>query len=114
MPTKAQTLCYRPGCNGFVDNDVCSVCGPRKQRRRPDKRGSAHSRGYGNTWRKLRIMVLNEQPLCEDCLGRGIVEPATDVDHITPKVQGGRNIRSNLQALCHSCHSRKTVSQQHG
>jgi 5-methylcytosine-specific restriction protein A len=54
-------------------------------------------------------MVLRAQPACVVCGA-----PATDVDHITPKRLGGRDDMANLQALCHSCHTRKTMRERRG
>jgi len=65
---------------------------------------------YTQRWRNLRALVLKEEPLCRDCAGIRTVEPATDVDHITPH-RGDLALfwnRDNLAALCHACHSRKT------
>ena len=36
---------------------------------------------------------------------------ATEVDHIVPKSAGGTDAMDNLQALCKSCHSRKTAKE---
>lgn len=61
-----------------------------------------------------REQQLQRQPLCEECLKNDIVEPATDVDHIEP-FNGREELFTdlrNLRSLCHSCHSRKTASQQ--
>ena len=66
-------------------------------------RVSPSKRGYGHQWQKLRAMVLARSPLCVRCQ-----EPATDVDHITPKSLGGLDNLDNLQTLCHKCHARKT------
>lgn len=63
---------------------------------------------------KLRLMVLRAEPLCRDCLGRGRTTAATDVDHIIPLRDGGTNELSNLQPLCHSCHSKITVRHDGG
>ena len=84
------------------------ILGQKPKTRRPDDRRSASARGYGRTWRELRATVLAEEPLCRHCLACGEVKPAVDVDHITPKSKGGTDHRSNLQPLCHSCHSTKT------
>jgi len=64
-----------------------------------------------SAWRKLRAAVLADEPLCRMCAARGITEPATDVDHISGDPSD--NSRSNLQPLCHSCHSIKTA-RDHG
>ena len=74
-----------------------------------DERGSAHSRGYGVAWRRLREAVLDAEPLCRWCSQRGRVTPAQEVDHILPLRDGGTNDRDNLQPLCCACHDDKTV-----
>ncbi len=51
-------------------------------------------------------------PLCANCLSKGILAPATVVDHIVPH-RGDRALfwdENNWQALCKSCHDRKTGS----
>ena len=54
-------------------------------------------------------MQLASYPLCRHCEGRGILEPAVEVDHIQRIADGGDWFDpANLQSLCHSCHSRKT------
>lgn len=76
-----------------------------------DDRPSASKRGYGAAWRRLRAVVLAEKPVCEGC-GR---ESATDVDHkIRRGEPGGTDDMANLVALCHRCHSIKTVQQDGG
>jgi 5-methylcytosine-specific restriction protein A len=74
-----------------------------------DERGSAHSRGYGVAWRRLREVVLDAEPLCRECAKRGRATPAKEVDHILPLRDGGTNDRENLQPLCCECHDDKTV-----
>jgi 5-methylcytosine-specific restriction protein A len=54
--------------------------------------------------------VLRERPVCEEC-GR---EGATDVDHVVSLERGGTHDPANLRALCHGCHSRKTVAVDGG
>lgn len=72
-------------------------------------RESSAKRGYGRTWRKLRLLQLNREPLCELCRAEGRSVPGHDVDHIVPLNDGGEHELSNLQTLCKSCHSRKTA-----
>ena len=84
------------------------------KKKHPSEEGrlSAHARGYDANWRRLRRMVLNERPLCEDCSARGRAEEATEVDHIDGNV---RNLDgTNLKSLCKSCHSKKTVANDGG
>lgn len=66
----------------------------------------------GAAWRRLRASVLSEQPLCEHCIKRGFVVSATDVDHVNGDPTD--NSRDNLAALCHECHSRKTMGGKLG
>lgn len=65
----------------------------------------------GAAWRKLRALVLAEQPLCQDCMRRGLIVPATDVDHADN--DASNNDRSNLVGLCKPCHSYKTARHEH-
>ena len=64
----------------------------------------------GATWQKLRRVVLSEQPLCPLCLARGRYVPSTDVHHVDD--DASNNLRSNLVAWCHSCHSKETRHNQ--
>lgn len=63
-------------------------------------------------WQRLRASVLAEHPLCAHCFERGAITPATDVDHADGNP--ANNERSNLQSLCHACHSTKTMCKRHG
>lgn len=54
----------------------------------------------------LRLAQLRRQPLCEFCLARGEVVPATVVDHIQPH-RGDWDLFTdpdNLQSLDKNCH----------
>lgn len=62
---------------------------------------------YGRKrWQGLRERQLTEQPLCEYCLRREIVEPAIIVDHIEPHKGDEAKFHDpgNLQSLCKRCH----------
>lgn len=61
----------------------------------------------GAAWGRLRALVLDDEPLCRRCYEHGRITAATDVDHIDN--DASNNERSNLQGLCHECHSRKTA-----
>lgn len=77
------------------------------------QRPSAAKRGYGRKWSAYRTWFLNRHPVCVACM----VKSATHVDHIKavhgPDDQGFW-YEANHQALCHSCHSRKTVREDGG
>lgn len=77
---------------------------------------SRHERGYGYAWQKLRASVLHRDAhLCQPCLSRNLVTPATQVDHIVPKADGGSDALDNLQAICAECHTDKTARDKgHG
>ena len=60
----------------------------------------------GKAWRRLRAVILGERPLCQHCLDRGVIEPATDVDHINNDPTN--NDLDNLAGMARECHSRKT------
>lgn len=64
-------------------------------------------------WRRCRALKLARDPLCEVCLGLGLVrpEPATQVHHkvdlaVRPDLAYDL---ANLEALCQSHHSSETM-----
>lgn len=62
----------------------------------------------------MRAAQLIREPYCRDCGVHGVRAMATDVDHIVPH-RGNRTLfydETNLQSLCHACHSRKTMAEQ--
>ena len=120
MPKRAAKPCAYPGCPNLVRSGG-RYCKEHKRERRVQsdaQRGTAAQRGYGARWRRLRKMILSKQPLCADPFGvhaeRGEIVVATEVDHIVPKKYGGTDAVDNLQALCKSCHSRKTRGESGG
>ena len=67
---------------------------------------------HTHRWVMLRRSKLTAYPLCEDCLARDIVTPATEVHHIKP-VEDALTAADkealmfdphNLRSLCHACH----------
>jgi 5-methylcytosine-specific restriction protein A len=80
------------------------------QRPRP----SAARRGYGSAWQKLRRLIAAERPaVCVTC-GYAGASAAMHLDHVVPRTRGGTNDTNNLQWLCASCHSKKTIEQDGG
>lgn len=67
-----------------------------------DFRQAASLRFYkSSAWTKLRLRVLQEEPLCRRC-----ERPADVVHHQEEVIQRPdlALVRSNLEPLCHSCH----------
>lgn len=64
-------------------------------------------------WRNLRANFIQDNPICVMCSKEGKLVPGDHVDHIKPISEGGAKLEpSNLQTLCRSCHSRKTLEEQ--
>jgi 5-methylcytosine-specific restriction protein A len=105
VPQKPKRACSFPGCKGTTDAKWC------EEHERPtawsSTRGSAHSRGYGVPWRKLREIILARDPICLACG----VRASTDVDHVLAKAEGGDDDAANLQGLCGGCHALKTATE---
>jgi 5-methylcytosine-specific restriction protein A len=71
-------------------------------------RGTSSQRGYDADWRRMRLVVLREEPVCRICR-RAL---SGEADHIIPIAAGGGRLdRKNLQGLCKPCHSRKTATE---
>jgi len=116
MPSRAFKVCKEHECNnltqdpsGYCPNHIHLVADIKRQRER--LRGSSKSRGYDCRWEKLRKVFVNENPLCHDCMIKGIYTPTKEVHHIK-KVRDFpllRLVKSNLMGLCKSCHSVRTA-----
>ena len=108
-PTHAQLLCRARG-RRQGDRDYDS------RRRHRDPALAFAARVYrSNRWRKLRRVQLTREPLCEDCRRHGVVEPATQVDHIVGLVLRpdlAYDISKNCQSLCTACHARKSAAER--
>jgi 5-methylcytosine-specific restriction protein A len=72
-----------------------------------DGRPSATSRGYGGPWKRLRLQILERDPICLIC-GQAA---ATSVDHATPKFLGGTDDPENLRGVCEQCQRRKAGAE---
>tara|TARA_R100000664_G_C2677896_1_gene87154 strand:+ start:280 stop:618 length:339 start_codon:yes stop_codon:yes gene_type:complete len=63
-------------------------------------------------WRALRNFFIQKNPLCAQCERDGVGPVGAQViDHIKPISQFGMGVATdikNLQALCHTCHNKKS------
>jgi hypothetical protein len=66
-----------------------------------------HRQWYGRIqWKRRAANQLREEPLCQMCLQRGVLSPATVADHV--QAHGGNLnafLLGELQSLCARCHS---------
>jgi 5-methylcytosine-specific restriction endonuclease McrA len=88
--------------------EKCPKCAG--QRRPPEHRPTARQRGYDRRWEKASKLFLGDNPLCVECQKQGVVKAADCVDHIVPHKGDYERFWNdeNWQALCVSCHARKT------
>ena len=112
MPFKPKKPCESLGCPELIQigERYCSKHKKQEQRQYDKQRGSSTQRGYGARWRQYRLHYLMAHPLCinfDEC--RNV---STVVDHIVPMKRGGSFWDPrNHQAMCKSCHDRKTVKE---
>jgi 5-methylcytosine-specific restriction protein A len=77
------------------------------------KRPTSTGRGYGKHHRKRRALMMVRSPWCVQCKGRGHLVLGRERDHIIPLRDGGTDGPENEQLLCKTCHSRKTMREEH-
>ena len=107
---RAPKVCNQRGCTAGAHDPTgkCETHRLEARRTADQRRPTAHQRGYDKTWQRTRASYLAAHPWCE-C---GCGERSTDVDHIDglgPNGPRGHD-PTNLQALSHACHSRKTAA----
>ncbi len=117
MALRPKKPCNKPGCRQLVNGPYCkehTETIKRKNWQRIDRnRESSTKRGYGYKWKKARDAFLTDNPLCVQCLKEGLTVAANVVDHIIPH-KGDMELfwdSSNLQALCSTCHNRKSAME---
>lgn len=110
MPWSARRPCRQPGCAKIsVRGKV--YCEDHSYMEAERQRGTAKERGYDREWQRASKDFLRKHPLCVECLKKGKLTAATDVDHIVPH-RGDRRLfwdTSNWQSLCGTCHKQKTA-----
>jgi len=119
MPTAPPHACANRACPGLAakGHRYCPACegkgmGREEARVYDARRGSARERGYDGRWERFRASILRHRGICEyrEDGGKPCVEPATDVHHVIPKVDGGPDTEENVQALC-GYHHKATESR---
>jgi 5-methylcytosine-specific restriction protein A len=113
MPVRIPRPCRAPGCAG-KSTVRHGYCEQHEHLHQPWTRGNAGQGRGGRPWRRLREQVLaRDKHLCQcgECRKEGRARPATEVDHIVPKAEGGTDSPGNLQAINTDCHKRKTAKE---
>jgi 5-methylcytosine-specific restriction protein A len=117
MALGAKAICRHPGCGKVIDAAGYCPAHVKVHKQQADaRRESSSERGYNYRWQKARDTYLRANPLCRHCDRRGMVTPATEVDHIIPH-RGDQALfwdTGNWQPLCKPCHSRKTAREDGG
>jgi 5-methylcytosine-specific restriction enzyme A len=112
MPRKPMKPCSYQGCPRLTYGRYCDEHAKLMNAQYDARcRDRGASEFYHSTeWRRCRQNFLIEHPFCEECRKHGRLTRATLVDHIVPIRQGGAALdENNLQALCSSCHGRKSI-----
>ena len=106
VPSKPKKPCAYPGCPALVAGRYCEEHA-RKVNSDYEKfsRDKQTKRRYGRAWKRIRDKYASEHPFCELCFERGLAVPVEEIHHKKPLSEGGTHDRSNLIALCKSCHS---------
>jgi len=121
MPKKAGSACEWPGCPNVHYNG--KYCDEHMKERKKDyarsyklREDRSHLLDFyaSSAWRGLRQHHITRNPLCVSCEAKGLVVPADHVDHII-EIRDDWDKRldsTNLQSLCISCHSKKTLQHR--
>jgi 5-methylcytosine-specific restriction protein A len=56
-------------------------------------------------------VLQRDRYLCQPCKRKGMVTPASEVDHIVNREAGGTDADTNLEAICGPCHKAKTARE---
>ena len=116
----ARSKCKRLGCLGVAEKGSTGFC-PKHTKQQTtmklQRQGTEHHYLYKTgVWARMRRRQLMQHPLCARCKQHDLLTEAKHVDHVEPH-RGVRELffkSSNLQSLCHSCHTFKTNAELRG
>lgn len=113
MPQRPLKPCRHRGCRTLSRNSN-GYCDDHKDEAKAwVKKPVERSGRGGRPWRRLREQVLVRDGYlcqCDECKARAMPLVANEVDHIIPLAHGGTDALTNLMAINHDCHKRKTAA----
>jgi 5-methylcytosine-specific restriction protein A len=122
LPQRLKKPCHYPGCPVLVEagQTYCKkhrdiVNREKNKRYNKQKRDKEMQKFYNSSsWKKLRKIKLNKDPLCERCLKMDRIRVADVVHHIKEAKEHPelRLREDNLMSLCHNCHNKLHKAQQ--
>jgi 5-methylcytosine-specific restriction protein A len=111
-------VCKHPGCQKIAGSSGYCPAHERYGRdlvRERDTAAECRQWAYlynSERWKLRRARQLAREPLCRECLTRGIYTLGTVADHIEDhKGDPAKFFYGALQTLCPSCHSAKTARE---
>lgn len=106
MPRSPKRPCSFPGCPNLTDGRYCEEHAKEMNSRYEKyQRVPGTKQRYGRAWKRIRDKYVSQHPFCEVCYERGVLVKTEEVHHKIPLSEGGTHDKSNLIALCKSCHS---------
>lgn len=114
MPYRPKKPCRQPGCPELTNDVFCEKHKKENNKIYNQYQRDELSRTFYRTprWIETRKKKLHLSPFCEECKKVGTMVVGKVVDHIVPIKQGGEPYDlDNLQTLCWSCHSRKSIEE---
>ena len=110
MPTKPRRPCAHRGCPSLTAERYCPAHAAQARAQAEVSRGTATERGYDGTWARMRMLKLNEVPLCQRCEIKGLSVIAVLVHH---RDRNPRNNQAdNLESLCVPCHDEEHAGER--
>ena len=112
MPSKPLRPCGKTGCPKLTPTRFCDEHAKAERKRYDSERIPSRQRGYNAAWRRIRLQVMNDEPLCRRCADAGRVTAASLVHHIDE--DSTNNARGNLEPLCNPCHETEHGPRRYG
>ncbi len=112
MPRRPKRPCNYPGCPELIESRERYCPNHKKvkgEQFREPRKDTPENRFYDSVaWQRLRRLKLNQDPLCEQCLSRGVTKAAYMVHHKVPIKGGGEWLPpiEGLESLCLPCHNK--------